>query len=208
MRMAAMCSSASEKRRACITAPALSLALALAALILLFCMPALGNDQVLALGNCSLTLDFGGQDVAVRPMPPEYEECVGTSTEYIMMVDNGTGSSSFAYLIDLGRTHPAEDSGKDLLGMMRSMSDDASILQYEGGYISSGHDRLGGQEIWGLIRPLDVSEGKFTTYLEIIATFGNGTLNEHLVKTAKIQCSGTPFSVVDHSGHEGCSIPH
>lgn len=167
--------------------------------------PASGSCQVLPLDNYNISLDFGGQDIAVTTMPPDYEECVDTGTSYIKLVDKNTNSSSFVYLIKFGALHPISDSEKDLMSILSSMCNNVSIQPYQDGYISNGSDNLNGQELWGIVSPLDVEGGKFKSYFAVIASFANETLNEHLVKTAKIQINGTLSSLeTPSSGHAGC----
>jgi hypothetical protein len=69
---------------------------------------------------------------------------------------------------------------------MNAMCDKMSIQPYENGYISTGSDRIGGQALWGIIEPLNVRDNNYTTCVEIVASFMNGTLNEHIVKTAQL----------------------
>jgi hypothetical protein len=148
--------------------------------------PTLGGYQVIPLGSHNISLDFGGQNVAVIPMAPDYEECMGVSTYYAKMVDRGTNSSSFAYLIGHDNPRSIGDLVVELDSIMGALCDKMSIQPYEDGYISMGQERLGGQAIWGIIAPLDAKGDNFTTCVEIIASFNNGTLNEHMVKTAKL----------------------
>jgi len=61
-----------------------------------------------------------------------------------------------------------------------------SQKDYENGYISTGSDRLGGQALWGVIAPLNARYNKYKACVEIVASFKNGTLNEHMVKTAQL----------------------
>jgi len=69
---------------------------------------------------------------------------------------------------------------------MDTMCDKMSIQPYENGYISTGSDRLGGQPLWGIIEPLNVRGNNYTACVEVVAAFKNGTLNEHVVKTAQL----------------------
>jgi hypothetical protein len=148
--------------------------------------PTLGSYQVIPLGDHNISLDFGGQNVAVIPMAPDYQECMGVSTYYAKMVDRSTNSSSFAYLIGHDSPRSIGDLVVELDSIMGAMCDKRSIQPYENGYISTGQERLGGQAIWGIIAPLDAMGHNFTTCVEIVASFKNGTLNEHMVKTAKL----------------------
>jgi hypothetical protein len=73
-----------------------------------------------------------------------------------------------------------------LKSIMDVMCDKMSIQPYKNGYISTGSDRLGGQALWGIVAPLNVRNNNYTTCVEIVASFKNGTLNEHIVRTAKL----------------------
>jgi hypothetical protein len=148
--------------------------------------PISGSYHVVPLGGHNISMDFAGEDIAVIPMPPDYQECMGVSTYYAMMVDRGTNSSSFAYLIGHDTPRPIGDLEVELKSIMGAMCDEMSIGPYENGYISTGQERLGGQTIWGIIAPLDSAGENFTTCVEIVATFKNGSLNEHLVKNARL----------------------
>ena len=149
-------------------------------------IPSLANYQVIPLGSHNISLDFGGQNIAIMPMAPDYQECTGVSTYYIKMVDRKSNSSSFAYLIGHDSPRPISDLEMELDSIMGAMSDKISDQSYGNGYISTGQDRLGDQALWGIIAPLDLTGDNFTTCVEIVATFKNGTLNEHIVKTAKL----------------------
>jgi hypothetical protein len=69
---------------------------------------------------------------------------------------------------------------------MDAMCDELSIQPYKNGYISTGSDRIGGQAFWGIIAPLNAKGNNYTTCFEVVASFKNGTLNEHIVKTAQL----------------------
>jgi hypothetical protein len=142
--------------------------------------------QVIPMGSHNISLDFGGQNVTVMPMTTAYECCLGVDTNYTKMVDNNTNSSSFAYLFSYDSARPINDSEKELKSIMDAMCNKMSIQPYQNGYISTGSDRLGGQAIWGIITPLNVRDNNYTTCVEIVASFKNGTLNEHIVKTAQL----------------------
>jgi len=149
-------------------------------------IPASCSPQVVPLGSHNISLDFGGQSIAIIPMTSDYEECVGVATYYAKLVDKNTNSSSFAYLFSYGSPRPISDSEKELKSIMNAMCDKMSIQPYEGGYISTGSDRIGGQALWGIIAPLNVRDNNYTTSVEVVASFKNGTLNEHIVKTAQL----------------------
>ena len=144
------------------------------------------SPQVIPLGSHNITLDFGGENINVMPMASDYECCLGVDTNYTKMVDNNTNSSSFAYIFSYDSPRPISDSEKELNGIMDAMCDKVSIQPYENGYISSGSDRLGGQALWGIIAPLNVRDNNCTSCVEVVASFKNGTLNEHVVKTAQL----------------------
>jgi len=149
-------------------------------------IPASGSPQVIPLGGHNISLDFGGQNITVMPEASNYEDCLGVDTNYTKMVDNNTNSSSFAYLFRYDNPHPISDSEKELKSIMDTMCEKMTIQPYENGYISTGSDRLGGQALWGIITPLNVRDNNYTTSIEIIASFKNETLNEHIVKTAQL----------------------
>ena len=149
-------------------------------------IPATCSPQVIPLGGYNISLDFEGQNIAVMPMTTAYECCLGVDTNYTKMVDNNLNSSSFAYLFSYDSPRPVSDSAKELKSIMDAMCDKMSIQPYENGYISTGSDRLGGQALWGIIAPLNVKDNNYTTCVEVIASFKNGTLNEHIVKMAQL----------------------
>jgi len=151
-----------------------------------FVIPASSSPQVISLGCHNISLDFDGQNITVMPMTTAYECCLGVDTNYTKMVDNNTNSSSFAYLFSYDSPRRISDSEKELKGIMDTMCDKMSIQPYENGYISTGSDRLGGQALWGVIAPLNARDNNYTTCVEIVASFKNGTLNEHMVKTAQL----------------------
>ena len=148
--------------------------------------PALGSYQLIPLGSHNISLDFGGENIAVIPMAPDYQDCTGVSTYYAKMVDRESNSSSFAYLIGHDSPRPISDLEMELDSIMGAMSDRISDQPNGDGYISTGQDRLGGKVLWGIIKPLDLTGDNFTTCIEIVASFNNGTLNEHLAKTARL----------------------
>ena len=115
------------------------------------------SPQIVSLGSHNISLDFGGQNIPVMPVTSAYECCLGVDTNYTKMVDNNTDSSSFAYLFSYDSPRPISDSIKEL-----------------------------GQALWGIIAPLNVKGNNCTTYVEVVASFKNGTLNEHIVKTAQL----------------------
>jgi len=154
--------------------------------LMIAAIPASGSYQVIPLGSHNIFLDFGGQNVAVIPMPPDYQECTGILTYYIKMVDRKSNSASFAYLIGHESPRPISDLEMELDSIMGAMCDKISVQPYGDGYISTGQDRLGDQAFWGIIAPLDLKKDNFTTCVEIVASFKNGPLNEHIVKTAKL----------------------
>ena len=151
-----------------------------------FVIPASCSPQVIPLGSHNISLDFGGQNIIVIPMTTAYECCLGVDTNYTKMVDNNTNSSSFAYLFSYDSPRRISDSEKELKGIIDTMCDNMSIQPFENGYISTGSDRLGGQALWGIIAPLNVRDNNYTTCVEVVASFKNGTLNEHIVKTAQL----------------------
>ena len=153
----------------------------MAVVILASCSP-----QVIPLGSHNISLDFGGQNITIMPMTSNYEDCLGVATYYTKMVDKNTNSSSFAYLFRYDSPRPVSDSEKELKSIMDVMCDKMSIQPYKNGYISTGSDRLGGQALWGIVAPLNVRNNNYTTCVEIVASFKNGTLNEHIVRTAKL----------------------
>jgi hypothetical protein len=152
----------------------------MACVILASCSP-----QVVSLGS-HISLDFEGQNITVMPVTSAYECCLGVDTNYTKMVDENTNSSSFAYLFSYDSPRPVTDSKKELESIMDALCDKVSILPYENGFISTGSDRLGGQALWGIIAPLNVKDNNYTTCVEVVASFKNGTLNEHIVKTAQL----------------------
>jgi hypothetical protein len=149
-------------------------------------IPASCSPQVIPLGSHNISLDFGGQNITVMPMTSVYEECFGVATYYAKMEDNNTNSSSFAYLFSYDSPRPISDSEKELKSILNAMCDKMSIQPYKNGYISTGSDLIGGQALWGIIAPLNVRDNNYTTSVEIVASFKNGTLNEHIVKTAQL----------------------
>lgn len=149
-------------------------------------IPALGSYQVIPLGSHNISLDFGGANIAVIPMAPDYQDCTGILTYYVKMVDHATNSPSFAYLIGHDSPRPISDLETELDSIMGAMCDRISVQPYRYGYIMTGQDRLGGQALWGIIAPLDEKNDNFTTCVEVVASFKNGTLNEHIVKTARL----------------------
>jgi hypothetical protein len=149
-------------------------------------IPASSSPHVIPLGSHNISLDFGGQNITVMPMTTAYECCLGVDTNYTKMVDDNTNSSSFAYLFSYDSPRPISYSGKELKSIMDAICDKMSIQPYENGYISTGSDRLGGQALWGITAPLNVKDNNYTTCVEIVASFKNGTLNEHIVKTAQL----------------------
>ena len=120
------------------------------------------------------------------PVTSAYECCLGVDTNYTKMVDKNTNSSSFAYLFSYDSPRPVSDSENELKSIMDALCDDMSIQPYENGFISTGSDRIGGQALWGIIAPLNVKDNNCTNCVEIVASFKNGTLNEHIVKTAQL----------------------
>ena len=149
-------------------------------------IPVSCSPQVIPLGSHNISLDFEGQNITVMPMTTAYECCLGVDTNYTKMVDKNTNSSSFAYLFRYDSPRRISDSEKELKGIMDTMCNNMSIKPYENGYISTGSDRLGGQALWGIVAPLNVRNNNYTTCVEIVASFKNGTLNEHIVRTAKL----------------------
>ena len=149
-------------------------------------IPASCSPQIIPLGSHDISLDFEGQNITIMPMASRYEDCLGVATNYTKMVDNNTNSSSFAYLFSYDGSRPISDSEKELKSIMDVMCDKMSIQPYKNGYISSGSDRLGGQALWGIIAPLNVKDNNYTTCVEVVASFKNETLNEHIVKTAQL----------------------
>jgi hypothetical protein len=144
------------------------------------------SPQIVSLGSHNISLDFGGQNIIVMPVTSAYECCLGVDTNYTKMVDNNTDSSSFAYLFSYDSPRPISDSRKELKSIMDAMCNELSIQPYKNGYISTGSDRIGGQALWGIIAPLNVKGDNYTTCVEVVASFKNGTLNEHIVKTAQL----------------------
>jgi hypothetical protein len=144
------------------------------------------SPQIVSLGSHNISLDFGGQNITVMPVTSAYECCLGVDTNYTKMVDKNTNSSSFAYLFSYDSPRPVSDSENELKSIMDALCDDMSIQPYENGFISTGSDRIGGQALWGVIAPLNVEDNNYTTCVEIVASFKNGTLNEHIVKTAQL----------------------
>jgi hypothetical protein len=147
-------------------------------------VPASSSPQVINLGSHNISLDFDGHNVTVMPMATACECCLGVDTNYTKIVDTNTGCSSFAYLFSYDSPRPIGESVKELASIMDAMCDDVHILPYKNGYISKGLYRDGGQAIWGIIAPLSVKENNCTSCVEVVASFKNGTLNEHIVKSA------------------------
>ena len=144
------------------------------------------SPQIVSLGSHNISLDFGGQNITVMPVTSAYECCLGVDTNYSKMVDNNTNSSSFAYLFSYDSPRPISDSENELKSIMDALCENMSIQPYENGFISTGSDRIGRQALWGIIAPLNVKGNNYTTCVEVVASFKNGTLNEHIVKTAQL----------------------
>jgi hypothetical protein len=144
------------------------------------------SPQIVSLGSHNISLDFGGQNITVMPAASAFECCLGVDTNYTKMVDNSTNSSSFAYLFSYDIPRPVSDSIKELKSIMDAMCNELSIQPYKSGFISTGSDLIGGQALWGIIAPLNVKDNNYTTCVEVVASFKNGTLNKHIVKTAQL----------------------
>lgn len=144
------------------------------------------SSQVIDLGRHNISLDFGGQDITVMPMVSNYECCLGVDTNWTKMVDNKTKSSSFAYLFNYDSPRKISESAKELKCIMDALCDNMSIQPYKRGFISTGSDHTGGQAFWGIIAPLNAKDNNYTSCIEVVASFENGTLNEHLVRTAHL----------------------
>ena len=159
----------------------------IAALMIAVIPSSAGSYQAITLGGHNISLDFDGQNIEVLPTVADYEECTGVSEYYVKMVDPGSNSSSFAYLFRYDSPRFIRDLGTELGSIMGAMCGKMSIQPYENGYISDGPARLEGQELWGIIAPLD---GEISACVEIVASFKNGSLNEHLVKSARLNGTG------------------
>ena len=81
-------------------------------------IPAPCSPQVIPLGSHNISLDFGGQNIAIMPMTTASECCLGVDTNYTKMVDKNTNSSSFAYLFDDDSPRLISDSEKELKSIM------------------------------------------------------------------------------------------
>jgi len=181
---------------------------ALAFVILTLVAPVLCDYQVLPIGGYNISLDFGGQNIAIMPIASAYEDCLGVNTDYAKMIDTKTGSSSFVYLFSYSNPRTIRDLKKELYGNMDALCDKMSMQSYEQGYISAGSDRNSGQMFWGMIEPLNLKGDCLNTSIEIIATFENESLNEHLVKTAKCQvASGRHHALIAPACSCSCNGP-
>jgi hypothetical protein len=173
---------------------------ALALMILPVLLPALimtpvqGSYQVLTLGNYNVYLDFGDKDIAVKP--PSASSTLDTITKSVTV--KGEDDSDYAIVYIHEYTKPqALDIEDRLWKLMKTYctmteTDPAEIAGMEG-FIATGYARVahgfGKQVCYGGIAALPsgaVAQRDFA----ILAHFNNESLNEQLVKTAKVEFAG------------------
>jgi hypothetical protein len=173
--------------------------LAFTILLALIMSPAYGSYQVLPIGNYNVSLDFAGKDVIIKP--PSVSSSIDTITRSITV--QGSNETDYAVIYLHEYTKPQmldlEDRLWKLMKTYCTMTetDPAKIVDLNG-FIATGYARVkhgfGKQVCYGGIAALPsgaVAQRDFA----VLAHFTNKTLNEQLVKTAKIDYVGKMVTI-------------
>ncbi len=173
--------------------------LALATLLVSIVIPAQGSYQILPLWNYNVSLDFGDKDVTVKPL--SVSSSLDTITRSIVV--QGENETDYAVVYIHEYTKPQmldlEDRLWKFMKSYCTMTEtDPSEIAGMSGFIATGYARVkhgfGKQVCYGGIAALPsgaVAQRDFA----ILAHFTNKTLNEQLVKTAKVEYVGKMVTI-------------
>ncbi|HSD56974.1 MAG TPA: hypothetical protein VLB04_02240 [Methanotrichaceae archaeon] len=174
-------------------------ALALSVLLVLIAIPAQGSTQVLPLWNYNVTLDVGNKDVTVKPL--SVSSSLDTITRSIMVQGENETDYTIVYIHE--HTKPQmldlEDRLWKFMKTYCTMTEtDPGEIAGMTGFVATGYARVkhgfGKQVCYGGIAALPsgaVAQRDFA----ILAHFTNKTLNEQLVKTAKVEYVGKMVAI-------------
>ncbi len=168
--------------------------LAAALLLAAIMIPAQGSYQALPIGNYNVLLDFEGKEVAVLPVSAS--SSIDTITRFVMVTGSNDTDYAIVYLYEYTKPQSLdlEDRLWRLMKTYCTMTEtDPATIAEMNGYIATGYARVshgfGKQVCYGGIAALP-SSALAQRDFAILAHFNNKTLNEHLVKTAKIEYAG------------------
>ncbi len=170
------------------------IALALMILLVLITPLVQGSYQVLSIGNYDVYLDFGNKDVAINP--PSASSSLDTITKSVTVKGENDSDYAIVYIHEFTKPQvlDIEDRLWKLMKTYCTMTDtDPAEIAGMEGFIATGYARVahgfGKQVCYGGIAALPsgaVAQRDFA----ILAHFNNETLNEQLVKTAKVEFAG------------------
>lgn len=169
-------------------------ALALTILLVLILTPVQGSYQVLPIGNYNVYLDFGDKDITIKP--PSASSSLDTITRSVMVKGEDDADYAMIYLHEYTKPQvlDIEDRLWKLMKSYCTMTEtDPADIAGMSGFIATGYARVahgfGKQVCYGGIAALPsgaVAQRDFA----ILAHFNNESLNEQLVKAAKIEYAG------------------
>lgn len=169
-------------------------ALALTTLLVLTMIPVHGSYHVLPLGNYNVSLDFDGKGVTVKPL--SVSSSLDTITRSIMVQGENDTDYTIIYIHEYTKPQmlDLEDRLWKFMKTYCTMTEtDPGEIAGMSGFIATGYARVkhgfGKQVCYGGIAALPsgaVAQRDFA----ILAHFTNKTLNEQLVKTAKVEYVG------------------
>ncbi|MCX5712863.1 MAG: hypothetical protein NTY47_07395 [Candidatus Omnitrophica bacterium] len=169
---------------------------AIALISIVISTPGLANYQIVPVGKCNVSLDFGGEIMEIETSETSFTD--DFAMDMTAIHEEGTVSTNFGiiYLYDFAPSSKRVDDIPSMLekSVIEAFCARTSIDPYMDGYVQTGLFKTGGRKCWGIAMPLDAFEERdiidrqqtrCTKALMIFAFFKNETLNEHLVKTAK-----------------------
>jgi hypothetical protein len=166
--------------------------MALAALsVILFIPSALGEYQVFPLWHYNVSLDFGAKNITVEPQATTSD--INTITRG--MIFRGDSADDWGAVYLMNKREPVPTVLEDMLRRLmkpttKAVEVDSGLFAGMSGLIAEGDARVEhgfGQRCYGasaIISPPDTGE---SVTLTLMAHFKNESLNEYLVRTARVE---------------------
>ncbi len=153
-----------------------------------------GAYQIVPIWKYNVSLDFGGENVTIEQLPTASN--INSITRSFMFRGNSTDDWGAIYLFNIrepSRMVPEDKLRSILMPTCKRIQADHGTISGLKSIIATADARVEhgfGQRCYGgmaTLSPLGVGE---VQYLAIIGHFTNESLNENLVKTAKITYTG------------------
>ncbi len=164
-------------------------------MITLFICPCMGEYQSFPIWHYNASLDLGGKNVTVEANPPSSD--LYSITYSALLRGNSSSDWGAIYLLDSRKptySTPSEDTLRSsMIRSCKAIRIDPGNVGGIKGLIAKGEARVEhgfGQKCYGGIIQLAPHGSNEHTFFMVIGHFKDESLNERLVKTAKIEYVG------------------